>query len=72
MVEIYCSIEPQDNSNVTLVTQDTQNQITQDHLQLPRQRLDNLYSGDQGEITNIPTQSSLTTPLVDITIKLSY
>ena len=64
MVEIYSS-EIQVVPQVPLGPQDPHDLITQDHLDLPGHRLDNLGSGDRGEITNNPTQSSQTTPMVD-------
>lgn len=65
MVEIYSSQETQVVPQVPLEPQDPHDLITQDHLDLPGHRLDNLDRGDNGEITNNPTQSSKTTPMVD-------
>ena len=67
MVEIYSSNEIQVVPKVLHVPQDPHVVVTQDHLQLPGHRLDNLDSGDHGEIANIPVQCSKTTPLVDTT-----
>ena len=65
MVEIYSSEETQVVPQVPLEPQDPHNLITEEPLDLSGHRLDNLGFGQNGEITNNPTQSSLTTPMVD-------
>ena len=60
-LEIYCSVDTQDVPHqVPLGGQDPSGDTNQDHLYSPRQRLDNLDSGEQVNIDKTPAQSSIT------------